>query len=122
MKRKFRITRSIDFKRVRRLGKSYAHPLIVLVASQSESENSRVGFITGKSIGNAVKRNRAKRQLRAIFSEFLPFFYKSSDVVIIAREPIQRAAHLEIKKAVHQLLIKAELIDPDENNARRPAS
>ena len=31
MQRKFRLTRSEDFKRVRRSGKSYAHPLVVLI-------------------------------------------------------------------------------------------
>jgi ribonuclease P protein component len=114
VKRKFRITRSIDFKRVRRLGKSYAHPLIALVTLQSEIENSRVGFITGKSIGNAVKRNHTKRQLRVILSNFLPFFVTCTDVVVIAREPIQRATYLEMQNAVKQLLLKAELIHPDE--------
>jgi ribonuclease P protein component len=122
VKRKFRITRSIDFKRVRRLGKSYAHPLIALVASQGESENTRVGFITGKSIGNAVNRNRTKRQLRAILTNFLPYFKKCSDIVIIAREPVQRATYIEMHEAVKQVLIKAALIDLDEYDAGRPAS
>ena len=117
MNRKFRITRSIDFKRVRRLGKSYAHPLIVLVALPNDCENSRVGFITGKAIGNAVKRNRIKRQLRAILSDFLPFFLRSTDAVIIAREPILKAAYLELKSVIKQLLFKAELLNPDEHNA-----
>ncbi len=30
MQSKFRLSRSEDFKRVRRIGKSYAHPLVVL--------------------------------------------------------------------------------------------
>jgi ribonuclease P protein component len=89
---------------------------------QGESENSRVGFITGKSIGNAVNRNRTKRQLRAIVAEFLPFFLKSSDIVIIAREQVQRAKYTEIKHAVKQLLTKAEIINPDKYDAGRPAS
>jgi len=88
VKRKFRITRSIDFKRVRREGRSYAHPLLVLTVASGIGENTRVGFITGKAIGNAVKRNRVKRQLRSIFSEFLPLFMNNYDLVVIAREPI----------------------------------
>ncbi len=120
MKRKFRITRSIDFKRVRRLGKTYTHPLIVLVSLQNE--HSRVGFITGKAVGNAVKRNRTKRQLRAIFDEFLPSFLKNADVLVIARVAIQSADYTDIRNAVKQLLTKAELIHPDDYDTGRPAS
>ena len=38
MKRKFRLTSSTDFQRVRRLGKSYAHPLIVLIALERDRQ------------------------------------------------------------------------------------
>jgi ribonuclease P protein component len=117
VKRKFRITRSIDFKRVRRQGKSYAHPLFVLVSFRNE--NTRVGFITGKKIGNAVTRNRKKRQLRAIFSDFLPYFLKQSEIIVIAREPVQRASFDEMRNAIKQLLIKAELIDLEEYDPGR---
>ena len=65
MQRKFRLTRSTDFKRVRRDGKSYAHPLIVLIALENQLSITRVGVTAGKSVGNAVKRNRAKRLIRA---------------------------------------------------------
>ena len=38
MKRRFRLTRSIDLKRVRSSGKSYAHPLIVLIVGPAAQE------------------------------------------------------------------------------------
>lgn len=122
MKPKFRITRAIDFKRVRHLGKTYTHPLAVLKVAQGENENSRVGIITGKRIGNAVVRNRAKRRLRATFSEFLPLLLKPSDILVIARETISNATYIELKNAVKQLLSRAELFDPDDDDAGRPAS
>jgi len=120
VKPKFRITRAIDFKRVRHLGKTYTHPLAVLKVAQGEAENSRAGIITGKRIGNAVVRNRAKRRLRATFSEFLPFLLKPIDILVIAREPINNATPIELKNAVKQLLNRAELIGPDEYDAGRP--
>ena len=47
MQRKFRLTRSEDFKRVRRSGKSYAHPLVVLIVQahdwRSRPEDKRSG-------------------------------------------------------------------------------
>ncbi len=122
MKPKFRITRAIDFKRVRHLGKTYTHPLAVLKIAQGEAENSRAGIVTGKSIGNAVVRNRAKRRLRATLSKFLPFLLKPSDLLVIAREPINNATSVDLMNAVRQLLNRAELIDPEDYDAGRPAS
>lgn len=122
MKPKFRITRAIDFKRVRHLGKTYTHPLAVLKIAQGEAENSRAGIVTGKSIGNAVVRNRAKRRLRATLSKFLPFLLKPSDLLVIAREPINNATSVDLINAVRQLLNRAELIDPEDYDAGRPAS
>jgi ribonuclease P protein component len=122
VKHEFRITRSTDIKRVRRFGKSYTHSLAVLSVLQTEGEKSRAGFITGKSVGNAVKRNRAKRQLRAIIYDFIPHFQKSADILLIAREPIQTATFNEIEKVVKQLLIRAELINPEPYDAGRPTS
>ncbi|MBA3072755.1 MAG: ribonuclease P protein component [Anaerolineae bacterium] len=122
MKPRFRITRAIDFKRVRHLGKTYTHPLAVLKIAQGEAENSRAGIITGKSIGNAVVRNRAKRRLRATLSKFLPFLIKPSDLLVIAREPINNATSVDLINAVKQLLNRAELIDSEDYDAGRPAS
>jgi len=122
VKPRFRITRAIDFKRVRHLGKTYTHPLAVLKIAQGEAENSRAGIITGKSIGNAVVRNRAKRRLRATLSKFLPFLIKPSDLLVIAREPINNATSVDLINAVKQLLNRAELIDSEDYDAGRPAS
>jgi ribonuclease P protein component len=112
VKREFRITRSIDFKRVRRLGKSYAHPLVVLISAPGLVDHPRAGIITGKSIGGAVMRNRTKRQIRAILSETIPHIINPIDFVIIARDPIRNAKFEEIKSALNQLLVKSGLLSP----------
>jgi len=81
MKRKFRLTRSTDFKRVRRFGKSYAHPLVVLISQPNELNISRFGISAGRSVGNAVHRNRAKRQIRESLRPLLPSIKSGWDVV-----------------------------------------
>ena len=48
MQRKFRLTRFEDFKRVRRDGKSYAHPLVVLIVQNNDQPRVRVGVAAGK--------------------------------------------------------------------------
>jgi hypothetical protein len=58
VKRRFRLTRSTDFKRVRRIGRSYAHPLVVLIVASNEIQQARIGIVAGKTVGMAVERNR----------------------------------------------------------------
>jgi ribonuclease P protein component len=50
VQRKFRLTRSEDFKRVRRSGKSYAHPLVVLIVQTHDKRSM-------PQSGSADKRN-----------------------------------------------------------------
>ena len=91
VKRSFRLTRSTDFKRVRRSGKFYAHPLLVLYAIKSDKPGVQVGVSAGLAVGNAVKRNRAKRLLRAAMSELLPHTVTGSELLLIARSPLPQS-------------------------------
>jgi len=111
VKRGFRLARSIDFQRVRRIGKSYAHPLVVLIIAPNDLENLRVGIVAGRSVGNAVQRNRAKRRLRACFSSLLPDLQESKDIILLARKPVDQAGYLEIFAAVQGLLKRAGMLD-----------
>ena len=88
VKRKFRLIKSTDFKRVRRLGKSYAHPLVVLVKHPNASGHTQIGITAGRSVGNAVYRNRAKRILREIIRPMLPAISPGWDIILLARKPM----------------------------------
>ena len=110
MKRRFRLTRSTDFKRVRRSGKSYAHPLVVLYALKSEQAGLHVGVSAGLAVGNAVKRNRAKRLLRAAMNELLPNTVPGSDLLLIARSPLSAANLQQARLALSNLLKRAGLL------------
>src|SRR3989304_4410522 len=70
-------------KRVRRHGKSYADPLVVLIARRSEASSVHVGVAAGRSVGNAVHRNRAKRLLRAAMRPILPVIAPGWDLMLI---------------------------------------
>ena len=116
MQRNFRLTRSTDFKRVRRLGKSYAHPLVVLIVQPSDQPKVRVGVTAGKTVGIAVRRNRAKRILRAAMQRILPDLEAGSDILLIARPPLAHASLAETHAALLNLLRRARLlISPDAN-------
>lgn len=45
----------------------------------------RVGFTASRKVGNAVKRNRARRRLRVVAEQVLPQAIPGNDFVLIAR-------------------------------------
>lgn len=113
MQRRFRLSRSEDFKRVRRTGKSYAHPLVVLVTQACESHNHiRVGVAAGKTTGTAVHRNRAKRLLREAMRPLLPSIASGWDLILIARPALASATLTDTRAALTNLLRRANLLLP----------
>jgi len=112
---RFRLTRSEDFKRVRRTGKSYAHPLIVLVVQACDAcEHVRVGVTAGKTTGTAVHRNRAKRILREALRPYLNSFASGLDLILIARPPLVTATLEETRAALDNLFRRAKILPTDE--------
>ena len=121
MKRRFRLTGSADIKRVRRSGKSYAHPLVVLYVLPAETaeahlQGTRVCVNAGWNVGNAVRRNRAKRLLRAAMSTLMPQLLPGSDLLLIARNPLLRSDANEARAVLTTLLGRAGLLSSSHGN------
>ena len=110
VKRRFRLTRSTDFKRVRRLGKSYAHPLVVLYTTKSELPEVRVGVKASVGVGNAVQRNRAKRLLREAMRLLLADTLTGNDLLLVARSSLPDSNVQQTRTALSTLLKRAGLI------------
>jgi ribonuclease P protein component len=117
VKHRFRLTRSIDFKRVRNQGKSFAHPLVVLVRLPSTENHLKVGISTSRALGNAVQRNRSKRLLRESMRQLIPSLSSGWDLVLIARAPLLTAAFQDIQAAVAGLLHRAGLFSPTDEQS-----
>jgi ribonuclease P protein component len=119
VKRAFRLNRSIDIKRVRSAGKSYAHPLVVLIMIHStenrlgEATQSRVAVIAGRSVGGAIQRNRAKRLLREAIRALLSSIRPGWDLILIARQPLSEATCQQAQTAIFQLIRRAGLLMPE---------
>jgi len=111
VKRSFRLARSTDFKRVRRFGKSYAHPLMVLVALPLPGETIKVGIVASRSVGDAVERNRAKRLLREATRPLVSRIHPGWYLLLISRPPLLSQPLPIIIAALCQLLQKANLLN-----------
>ena len=115
MKKRFRLRKNSDFQRVRREGRSWAHPLLVLCALRNDLGYSRFGFSASKRVGGAVVRNRAKRLTREATRLRQAMIADGWDVVIIARQPMREANFPQVDQAVEQLLRRARLLKAAES-------
>ena len=110
MKRQYRLRRNSDFRRVRRLGKSNASPLMVLAFLRNGLDHSRFGFVVSKRMGKAVRRNKIKRRMREVIRRCIPNIKPGFDLVFVARRPIAQAGYAEIECTLEYLLSKADLL------------
>jgi len=113
LKRKFRLRSTTEFKRVRQIGKSYAHPLVVLIFEPG-NEGLKIGITAGRSVGKAVERNRAKRRLWAAAEHWLPQISGEGNLVLVARQPCLQAEWSELLDVIKSLLLRARLIKNPE--------
>ncbi len=95
---------------MRQNGKSFAHPLVVLIVLANPQGTIRVGISAGRTVGTAVTRNRIKRRLRASMDRLLPIMSIGWDLILIARAPARDADFDQIFAGVHSVLQRAGLL------------
>ncbi|WP_395019757.1 ribonuclease P protein component [Dongia sp.] len=92
------------------LRRKWAAPgLILQAAPRPESETAeaeiRIGFTASRKVGNAVKRNRARRRLKALAAEMIPHGANPGlDLVLIARPATVDRPFDELRRDLQQSL------------------
>jgi ribonuclease P protein component len=107
-----RLSRSADFDRVFRSGRSHAgRELVLHVFPRGHDGPPRLGLSVSRKVGGAVDRNRIKRLLREAFAlehERLPL---GTDAVVVARHDARALAEREglagIRRALGDLIGRA---------------
>ena len=114
MQRRNRLSRSRDFDAVYRSGRSASTRFLVLYwfpREAGETDEPRLGLAVPKSVGNAVVRNRVKRQLRETWVELAGRARPGHDYVLVARpglaEPADTRGHAWLAERVTEVLDKA---------------
>ena len=101
-----------EFRRLYNKGKSAVSPHFVIYCRKTGRPVSRLGITTGLKLGNAVKRNRARRRIRELYrvheGELLPGY----DIVIVARTRVIYGRHAELVRSFRQLTKKLGLLPP----------
>ena len=111
MRRAWRLRANDDFQRVRREGRSRAHPLLVLVVAPGRDPDgaTRVGITVSRRVGNAVVRNRVKRRVRETMRLRYPDLARGWDLVFVVRPYAARASFDRLGEAIEGLLGRADL-------------
>jgi ribonuclease P protein component len=107
-----RLSRSADFDRVFRQGRSHAgRELVLYVFPRAEPGPPRLGLSVSRKVGGAVQRNRVKRMLREAFVLEGPRLPEGTDAVVVARSDARALAERDgmdgIRQALAALVSKA---------------
>lgn len=104
MKTVNRIKANEEFVLTVRKGKALKASSYVVHFRKNDLNLCRVGLSVSKKIGNAVIRNRVKRQIRAMCGMLIDFNQYSYDIVIIARQEFLKESFESNKNTLNKLL------------------
>lgn len=110
MKKYITLKDNRDFSRLYRRGKSFVSPVLVTYVTKNRSDNLRFGITTGKKIGKAVKRSRARRVIRAAYYQLYPEMNRGYDIVFVARGKTPFVKSQVVCKAMRQHLKSAGVL------------
>ena len=97
MKKELRVKRNEDFQKIIQARKSVACKEFVLYSLKNEYEHMRIGFSVSKKLGNAVTRNRIKRQVREMAREVFDSNYSYDYVLIVRNGYLEKDFHQNLE-------------------------
>ncbi len=115
-RRRGRLSRSGDFDRVYREGRSHSNRFLVLYAfsrRDDDGDEVRLGVSVSRKLGGAVERSAVKRALREAFWGLAQELPAAHDFVLVARPDVaglvEREGTTGVQTALGELFAEARL-------------
>lgn len=102
-----RLKGRLAFRRVYEQGEAHHGQRLVLFILRDARSDRRVGFVSGRKVGPATRRNRARRLLREAYRRLRPELVSRSDgphFVIVARRPLADGSFQDAYSELRRLL------------------
>lgn len=80
-----RLRKRAQFRKLSRTGSKFQSANFVVIKKSNEGLESRLGITVSAKVGNAVVRNRVKRQVREFFRRHRAELPSASDILVVAR-------------------------------------
>ena len=107
MIKKYRVRKNEDFSLIISKKHSVANDSFIIYFNRAREGYSRVGISVSKKLGNAVVRNKIKRQIRMMFANIYDFDNVEVDLIVIARKNYLNYTFEQNQKSLEKLIKKA---------------
>ena len=110
MKKVNRVRKSREFQMLIHTGKKTVCDSFVLYYLPKKELQARGGISLSRKIGNAVVRNRIKRQVRMMCMDLVDFTVSEYDFIIIVRHGYLTCSYADNKNSLEKLFRAAKII------------
>lgn len=110
------IKNDYEFRRVYKKGKSFVNAAVIIYILKNKRKINRIGITTSKKIGNAVLRNRARRIIRAAFSQYEDKLQVGYDFIFVARSRTYSLKTQNLAAVMGKVFSSAKLVKPEDKN------
>lgn len=104
LRREYRLRRSVDIDCTRRQGRPTHHSTMTLYARRTNNATPRFAVVTSKRLGNAVVRNRLRRQVLEAIRLRLSEVPNSWDLLMVVKKPQPDLTFQMIAEGVESVL------------------
>ena len=111
------LKKSTDFERIIKNNRSYKYKDYFIYVERNTNDNYHFGLSVGKKIGNAVTRNKVKRQIRSMIDQI--YFKNNFNCIIIVKKSYLNHTFNENSKCFKEAMEQLNLVKGIQNHEKK---